>query len=240
MTEFELFQALRPFYPVREYALLPQVANATGFGANRHADAIALSLWPSRGLTLAGFEMKSYRGDWIRELRKPEKAEEVAQYCNYWWIVAAGPLVKPDELPPAWGLMTWDAEKKALVKTKHAPLREAVKPDLPFIAGILRKAQDVITPDGVIEQARKDGYEEGLNVNQSRQKWELEEYAKLKAKVAEFEKASGVKITGRWESGEDIGTAVNQVLNGTVMRERNSLRTAAKRILEDLGSTEEL
>jgi hypothetical protein len=33
MTEFELFQALRPFYPAREYALLPQVADgAARFG----------------------------------------------------------------------------------------------------------------------------------------------------------------------------------------------------------------
>src|SRR5690349_16908111 len=65
MTEFELFQALRPYYPAREYALLPQVANGTGVGAFRHCDALALSLWPSRGLHLSGFEMKSYRGDWM-------------------------------------------------------------------------------------------------------------------------------------------------------------------------------
>jgi hypothetical protein len=60
MTEFELFQALRPLYPAREYALLPQVANGTGAGSKRHCDALALSLWPSRGLYLTGFEMKSY------------------------------------------------------------------------------------------------------------------------------------------------------------------------------------
>ena len=43
MTEYELFQALRPLYPAAEYALLPQVANATGARTKRHCDALALS-----------------------------------------------------------------------------------------------------------------------------------------------------------------------------------------------------
>lgn len=60
MTEYELFQALRPLYPAAEYALLPQVANATGARTKRHCDALALSLWPSRGLHLHGFEMKRW------------------------------------------------------------------------------------------------------------------------------------------------------------------------------------
>lgn len=61
LSEYELFRALRHHYPAREYALLPQVGNGTGSRCNRHADALALSLWPSRGLHLNGFEIKSHR-----------------------------------------------------------------------------------------------------------------------------------------------------------------------------------
>jgi hypothetical protein len=239
MTEFELFQALRPLYLAREYALLPQTANGTGMRANRHADALALNLWPSRGLHLSGFEMKSYRGDWLRELKDPEKAEEIAKYCNYWWIVAANAsIVKPDELPQPWGLMVWDEKKAALVKIKAAPFREATPPDLPFIAAMLRKAQEVVTPEAVIEEVRRKAREEGRKEGEERARFDLEDFRKLKERVRAFEKVSGVKIDG-WEDAHDIGEAVNAVLHGTVAREQARLRSIAERILKEIGPQEE-
>jgi hypothetical protein len=234
MTEFELFQALRPHYPSREYALLPQVANGTGARTFRHCDALALSLWPSRGMHLSGFEMKSYRGDWLRELKNPEKAEEVAQYCNYWWIVASGPFVKAEELPQPWGLMVWDATKGILLKIKAAPFREAVNPDLPFIAAMLRKAQDVVTPDGALEDARRDALEKGRKEGEARCKYDIEDFAKLKQRVQTFERASGVKLD-TWNDAHDIGEAVKMVLNDTVSRGRDNLRRIAEQIVKDLG-----
>ena len=236
MTEFQLFQALRPFYPAREYALLPQVANGTGAGSFRHCDALALSLWPSRGLHFSGFEMKSYRGDWLREIKQPEKAEEIAQYCNHWWIVAAGPFVKADELPQPWGLMVWDEKKSALVKVKVAPFREAVKPDLPFLAAALRKAQETVTPEGALDTAHREGYAKGLKEGEERSKYELECYAKLKSKINEFEKACGLKIASGWTHPREVGEAVKQVLAGTIQHERESLRKTAERILQELSA----
>lgn len=237
MTEFDLFQALRPHYPAREYALLPQTANGTGAGAFRHCDALALGLWPSRGMHLSGFEIKSYRGDWLRELRNPEKAEEIAQYCNYWWIVAASPFVKADELPEPWGLMTWDEGKGSLTKTKRAPFREALKPDLPFVAAMMRKAQEVVTPDAALAEARAEGLAVGRKEGEGRSKYDLEDYRKLQQQVRDFEKASGITISG-WAGGHQVGEAVNQVLNGTVMRERDALRKIAERLLLDLDGSD--
>ena len=236
MTEFELFQALRPFYPAREYALLPQVADGTGAGTSRHCDALALSLWPSRGLHLSGFEMKSYRGDWLRELKNPAKAEEIAKFCNYWWIVAGGPFVKAEELPPTWGLMIWDDTKTRLTKIKAAPFREVERPDLPFLAATLRKAQDVMTPSTALAEAREEGRVAGQKQGEDRAKYDLENYRKLKEQVKAFEKASGIEIGG-WCNGKDIGEAVNQVLNGTVMRERERLRATAEYLLRELGTS---
>ena len=45
-------------------------------------------VWPSRGLYLHGFEIKVHRNDWLRELKNPAKAEEIAGYCHFWWVVA--------------------------------------------------------------------------------------------------------------------------------------------------------
>ena len=233
MTEFDLFFALLPLYPAREYALLPQVANATGFAANRHCDALALSLWPSRGIHLHGFEIKVCRGDWARELKNPAKAEEIASRCNYWWIVATKGCVKNEELPELWGLMTWDATKKVLHKVKHAKFREAERLDLPFLAAMMRRAQEVVAPDAALIEAHAKGLEEGKKAGAVNRTYEAQDYAKLKANVAAFKKASGVDLTG-WKSGRELGEAVEMVINGSVVRNANALRKIATKILEEL------
>lgn len=77
VTAGDVMVALAHRYPAPGYALLPQVANGTGYAASRHCDAIALSLWPSRGIRLHGFEIKVARSDWLRELKDPAKAEAI-------------------------------------------------------------------------------------------------------------------------------------------------------------------
>jgi len=238
LSEFDLFNALKSFYPQREYALLPQVANGTGAGSFRHCDALALSLWPSRGLSLHGFEIKSYRGDWIREKRNPEKAEEIAAYCNYWWIVAAHKgIVEDGELPDGWGLYEFDPKLRCLSKKVKAPYRKATTPDLAFIAAILRKAQEVNTPDSEINEAYKSGLEAGVKQGRSEMKYEAHDFEVLRDKVAAFEKASGVSISKSWEGGDNIGDAVRNVLSGGPMRRKTQLVDIAKQILAEFGET---
>lgn len=91
-------------HPSREWALLFQVPPRTG-GGTRYADAVALNLWKSRGYALHGFELKASRSDWLRELKQPEKSEEIIGSCDYFWVVAAPDIVRVDELPPGWGLL---------------------------------------------------------------------------------------------------------------------------------------
>lgn len=234
-NESELFKALRALYPKQEYALLPQVANGTGARTYRHCDALALGLWPSRGIDLSGFEIKSYRGDWIKELRNPAKAEEISQYCNYWWIVAGGPFVSLDELPEKWGLLEWDEKKSKLVKNKGAAYRKEVTPvSLSFVAAILRSAQDCVTPDAELDRVRLEGVEIGRKDQEQRQSWEIKEFRELQRKVAEFEKASGVKINEGWNDPRDVGEAVKLVLNDTISRDKKALRRLAEHILQEI------
>ena len=235
MTEYELFMALRPHFPSREFALLPQVGNGTGSAYLRHCDALALGLWPSRGMRLHGFEIKTYRGDWTRELHNPQKAEEIAQYCNHWWIVAGHlGIVKPDELPPGWGLMEYDPEKEILKKSVPAPFKESKAVDLTFVAAMLRKAQEVVTPEAALAQAKEEGFQAGKKEGESRNRHDLEDFARLKDQLRDFQKASGVNISA-WHDANDIGEAVRLVLSGTESRYRHDLKKIAESILKELA-----
>jgi len=224
-------------YPQAEYALLPQTANGTGANRWRHCDALAMSLWPSRGLEVSGFEIKCYRGDWLREKANPAKAEDFAKFCHRWWIVTSGPFVEADELPEPWGLMVWDKETKALKVTKKAKHVEALPLDGPLIAAILRKAQDVCTPDAEIQEAKSEGYKAGLEKAALDATRDKEDLKKLRDRLAVVEKKSGVKIE-TWQPAENIGDALNAILNGTQQRQVESLRRLAGQIAIEFGIEE--
>ncbi len=111
ITYADMLRQLEARHPKKEWAFLQQVRNSTGFASRtvRTADFLALSLWPSRGLSLHGFEAKQARGDWKREREDPAKAEEIAQYCDFWWLVVTSASIAPlDEVPETWGLLAPD------------------------------------------------------------------------------------------------------------------------------------
>jgi hypothetical protein len=84
------------------------VRNSTGYG-DRTCDAIAMSLWPSRGLELHGIEIKCSRGDWLHELKRPDKADKMFKYFDRWWLAVSDESVAHDyEIPPTWGLIVMD------------------------------------------------------------------------------------------------------------------------------------
>src|SRR6266849_640871 len=98
--------ALRDRYPIRAWALFFEVADGTGAYQRGYADALAMSLYPSRGLDLHGFEVKTARQDWLNELKNPDKAERFAKFCDYFWLVTGSEEVaKKDEVPANWGLL---------------------------------------------------------------------------------------------------------------------------------------
>ena len=87
LTAADICVGLRKRYIAPEWALLFNVANGTGARQYRYADAIGMSLYPSRGLEIHGFEVKISKSDWKREAADPEKAETIAAYCDRWWVV---------------------------------------------------------------------------------------------------------------------------------------------------------
>jgi hypothetical protein len=210
MTSAELIDALRAHYAkARGWILLPQVRDATGARGNRTADAIALNAWPSRGLELHGFELKTYRGDWLRELKQPEKAESIFRYCDRWWIVTPAPVpgprtdaavVQPSELPPTWGLIHVAADGGAVVAKEASALSPAPL-DRVFVAALMRSLEKCETPEALREASRKAGFKEGHEAGVK--------YATLRMQPCELELV-------RWkrESLEHLETSTKRILDG--------------------------
>lgn len=199
---------LHELWPKNGYAVLAEVGNATGARTKRHADAVVMSLWPSRGLSIFGVEIKVSRSDWLSELRQPEKADEIVKYCDHWYVaVSEAKIVQEGELPPTWGLIACDTGRAKIVKP--APKLEAKDPDRGFIAAMLRRAAEFQVPEAWLASERHRIYTEAEASAKQTYETILEGaksgYERLKGVVSKFEAETGVNIDG-WRSAASAGT----------------------------------
>jgi hypothetical protein len=145
MDTKKLIALLAADNPPPNCAFIPEFRCGTGYSRESRADAISMHLWPSapQGLELIGYELKVSRGDWLRELKQPNKADPIKQFCDRWYVVGADvSIVKyADELPKGWGLMF--AEDGKLVTMIEAPKLEPLPLDRAFIAALMRRATRV-------------------------------------------------------------------------------------------------
>lgn len=203
-------------FPSGQYALLAEVSDAAGFSRSRSADGIAMSLWPSRGLGIEGIEIKSFRGDWLKELKTPEKAENIFKYCDRWWLLTTDEsIAKLEEIPATWGWMM--IKGKTLRTIKEAPSLKPVPLDRHFVAAMMKRATKGMVPMGAIQdkidEAKKKG-EENAKTNETYELRRLrEEMSDLKKVMDGFEEASGMKF-GRWDNPKKIGEAVKFITDG--------------------------
>lgn len=216
-----LRKALRAQYPLPHYALLYEVASGMGKTLNGYADAMAMSLFPSRGLDIEGFEIKTDRRDWLKELKDPEKAEHVAKYCDRWWLVISQEgIAKPEEVPDGWGLYVMERDR--LQVAKRPKKLKAVAPDRPFIGAMLRRANEMaerereraveaIDKDEFVKKARAQAEKEAERRFDDDLKVATREHEALKREIAEFEDKSGIRIT-MW-NGVRMGEAVKLVMS---------------------------
>ena len=136
-TATDIRVALRTRYPAGQFALLWEVANATGANQRRFADAVAVGLWPSHGHEIEGIEIKVSRSDFLHEMKQPEKSQPVYRFCNRWWLAAPKGLVAPEELPETWGLLELVGDVMRVKKKAPALGREP--PTTGFVASLLRR-----------------------------------------------------------------------------------------------------
>lgn len=212
------------------HVIVPSVRSDAGFSARRTIDAVAMGLWPSRGLHLTGFEIKCSRSDWVREMKNAAKAEEFAGVVDFLYLVTAAPeIVQPGELPHGWGHLTVKggklsqmAEPKALHDLTPGKDRRTSFPEhfnRGFLAALLRQAarQGASTPEKIAEAvAIERAYQERLREDGvAGYKQRAEDLQKI---IHEFEQASGLRLRDKYAWGgrdpAEIGKAVRMVLDG--------------------------
>lgn len=207
-------------FPISEYALMAEVRDAAGFGASRSADFLIMSLWPSRGLDMIGIERKSYRGDWLNELKNPAKAENIYQYCDRWYLLTDNENVaKIEEIPINWGWMHIDINGKLKI------IKEAIKlTPIPisksFLACMLKRAycKDGWVTEQSIEQRIIEAKEKGVQEKDRSNSRLIETYQILIKDVKDFEDVTGIKLLNpKWGvSGKKTGDAVKFILDGGI------------------------
>jgi hypothetical protein len=104
----------------------------------RFIDAIVASVFPSRGLWLAGVEIKVTKTDWRSELRDPDKSACIMRFCRYWYMACPVGIIPIGEVPEAWGLVEVRADGATIVK--KAERLESETPDMGFVCSVLRAA----------------------------------------------------------------------------------------------------
>ncbi len=226
-TEAAVLKLLRERHAARagngpEWAYLEKVRNRAGFDATRTADAMALSLWPSRGNELHGYEVKVSRSDWRSELKDGAKADTWHGIVDRWWIAAPSGVVPRDEIPATWGLIEATSAGKLRVAVQ-APLltteRASIKRDL--LVPMLRAAGAgmTCTPEqAALDEARAKGREEGMAAaKRAGTDWQkLYEQTKANAEanfqaVTEIERALGTSIRA-WGGDKERVTKVAAAL----------------------------
>lgn len=147
-----------------------EVSNATGYGIKSYADAVAMGVWPSTGHEIHGFEVKVSRSDFLNEMKNPEKAMPIMQYCHRWSLVCPANMVKPDEVPATWGIY-WFKEG-VIRKARQAPMLEARPLTPAFVASVVRRAGE--RDAAAINQA----------VNEARERWDKDRKREIEAEVS--------------------------------------------------------
>jgi hypothetical protein len=194
-----------------------EVANGTGGAADRRADAVAMEYWPSNGLEITGYEIKVSRSDWLNELKQPEKAYAISQYCDRWYVIAPKGVIKDAELPEGWGFIQ-ASEKMLRTVVKSAKNKDA-KIDKLFMASLMRKTLEKYQDTSLVDQIAKKYQDEANKEVERRVKYQVkrdkERYEKIKEALDGFEKKSGIRVNEY--NYEKIGEVVKYLMDNKYM-----------------------
>ncbi len=220
-----------------EWAVMFEVAPATGYahGKQRYADAVMMSLWPSRGLDLHGIEIKVSRSDWKREAADPTKAERIAAYCDFWWVfVAPGVIHDLAEVPTPWGVREFDGKK--LKTIREAARTEAQPIDRGFLASLMRRSDESTKQDISAEVSK--AIDEIRAGDERRIKSEIEMRTRraddILAREKAFTEASGLDLAQLTYRNDikDVAAMLKALLASGTQGQFNSLDSLARRVKE--------
>lgn len=209
--ENEAVEMLRKTCAGAGQIVLAQVRNATGASYRvRTADALIVETWPSRGMGFTGVEYKKYRYDWLKELKEPGKADEIAQYCQHWLILAPAGLVQAGELPTNWGL--WEIKGKRIYRTVKAPLLEYIDPTVSFVCAMLRANRDIDPSLELIFEARRLAREELEKEHEKELDAMRDNHRKLQDAVRKFQDETGLSLHWNLEGSIEVANELLRYL----------------------------
>jgi len=224
------YQLLRTKYPENECVVVKEVADSSY--RKRYLDFMVINLWESRGQSIIGFEVKSHRGDWLNELKNPEKQELHAPYCDYFYLLTTKEdIAKLEEIPESWGWMVVRGDK--LFTLKKAPKLDAKPMSKNMMINILRRAadkKDFVLKDSIKEEIQKQ-VEYHLEQQRRHRDRELEQLRDLKKSVDAFEQASGLKINYGLELwSKELGEKVHFVMKYDISDMVRSLKNFSENV----------
>lgn len=241
MKSSDICAALRERYKQPEWALFFEVGNGTGGNCRRHADALAMNMYPSRGLSIVGFEIKVSWGDLSRELQNPDKAEAIAQFCDEWYLAVPKGLIREDDMIPVpWGVMECDGGTLRISKkAERLPAKPVTKE---FMAAVVRCAGRV--DEETLQEERNKAYDECRRSFDRQLQTEIERQTKrfeeLKQQIAGFEKVTGKSITA-YTDVETLAENIKLAENIQVLHQRyGGLQTIRKMMEEFLQKTSKI
>lgn len=182
-------EALLKKYQEPEWYLGFEVGNSCGSETKRHADAIAICAYPSRGFKAIGFEVKVSKSDLKHELDNPRKCEEMYQYVNEWYLVVPKGLADNADIPKPWGIIEYNDGK--LRQKRKAQYHEA-KLTTGFMLAFIRGRQRVDSMNRAVEYNKID---KDIKNNMN---WEAQETVRqlkeIRTDIDEIKKATGINI----------------------------------------------
>jgi len=239
----------RRYEDTQGWLLFYEVAQRTGFNNTGYADAMAISLWPSRGIQLLGFEVKRSRSDLLKELRDEQKAEKFIKYCHQWWLVLSdAKFADGVEVPPNWGILA--PRNQVLYQIRPAAKLEPATWTPDFIASLMRRfhesyvKKDMAEMRAAVEERAKALSQVSIQkVGQSdlnAAKREAERYKDevdlLKRRISDFEAKSGIPVN-TWQASSigDLVRALGEPYNrGNLKTQLSNIRDAADRIAKSM------
>lgn len=222
------------------WIVLRELGNGTGYNVKRHADAVAIGIWPSHGYSIEGLEVKRTRSDVQKELDDPSKADAVGKYCDFWWLVVADlKIIDGLAIPETWGIL--HPRSQVLRVHRKAPRRKPDPINRAFSAAIIRRVTSEWIPRWQLADLEKKTVEDARARVANESKYNVDnavrDYKDLKATIAAFEKVSGLQIAdaANWRI-QEIAEAVKIVIEARTLS--GARVTSAYDAPEQLVSTE--
>lgn len=190
ITADNIRQALGATYTAPEWYIGFEVGNSTGSDCRRHADAVAINAYPSKGFETRGFEIKVSKQDLKAELENGIKSDEIARFCDYWFLAVPKGLTDGFVLPPTWGVVEY-IDGKLRQKSKAEKLQK-IAPTTGFMCAMLRGRERVTLMSAAQvtkereAQIRRDAI---YGVKSSE-----EQLRKLREKLNEVKTATGISL----------------------------------------------